>query len=190
MIKKTLLIATAVIATIFAQTANAQRFFSRVRPYRAVQIVYPQNTVYYRCSRCGRYHAYPDRPAAPSVRKAIETPRQIVEGAARTLDDAGILSYANSIRARYGLRPLALDINLQQGSTQHCKFMASWGRLQHASGYAEIIAMNSVSYNYAFSQWLNSPAHRNILLSSYYTRAGFSSCRDGRGVWWSTMRFR
>lgn len=172
--KKTISFIVACVVSALCCSANAQ-------------------TYYYYCSRCGQYHAY--RPVAQKVaevpKKVVEAPKKVVEGAASAVYAIGDLAEANRIRAQYGLRPLILDPALQAGCQRHSQWMASYRSLQHASGYAEIIAMHPYgNVNFAFQQWLNSPAHRNLLLSPYYTRAGFAFARDRNGYTWCTMRFR
>lgn len=160
-------IIVAIVVSTLCCTANAQ-------------------TYYYYCYRCGQYHPY-----KPVAQKVAEVPKKAVEGAASAVLAVGDLAEANRVRAQYGLRPLILDPSLQAGCQRHSQWMASAHSLQHASGYAEIIAMHPYpNPNFAFQQWLNSSGHRQLLLSPYYTRAGFAFARDRNGYTWCTMRFR
>lgn len=111
----------------------------------------------------------------------------------KTVAESVYLARVNSIRRQYGVRSLTLDAYLEQGCEAHANFMARYRVLQHASsgyGRGEIIAQNySVGIETALNQWLNSPAHRSILLSPNAVSCGVAAKRDGYGCNWCVMRF-
>lgn len=188
--KKILLVATIVALSLFSQQSHAQ-LFPRLRMARQQQY-YATTGNYYVCPRCGHLHAYQrqNHPVAEIPKQAVERTTEALKSAVENTVDHIFIARANVIRASYGLQPLVVDSYLDQGSNQHANWMASYGVLQHATGYVEIIAQNWTGPFASFDQWLNSPAHRAILLSSYYTRAGFGYRRDSYGRIWCCMRFR
>ncbi|MGN0930264.1 MAG: CAP domain-containing protein [Thermoguttaceae bacterium] len=103
---------------------------------------------------------------------------------------ATLLDVANATRARYGLPALTLDTNLEAGSQYQASFCSRIGGLQHAAGYAEILAQNYQGIETAMNQWINSPAHRALLLNGAYRFAGVGMVRDAYGRVWCAMRFR
>lgn len=103
---------------------------------------------------------------------------------------ATLLDVANATRARYGLPALKLDTNLEAGSQYQASFCSRIGGLQHAAGYAEILAQNYQGIETALNQWINSPAHRALLLNGAYRFAGVGMVRDASGRVWCAMRFR
>ncbi len=103
---------------------------------------------------------------------------------------ATLLDVANATRARYGLPALTLDTNLEAGSQYQASFCSRIGGLQHAAGYAEILAQNYQGIETALNQWINSPSHRALLLNGAYRFAGVGMVRDAYGRVWCAMRFR
>lgn len=103
---------------------------------------------------------------------------------------SNFLTAANAIRAQYGLQELKADASLDHGSYVQANYCASTQRLIHGAGAAEILAQNYSGFNYALNQWLNSPAHRSLLLSPSYRFAGVATVRDASGRVWCAMRFK
>lgn len=103
---------------------------------------------------------------------------------------ATLLDRANALRARYGLPALTNDANLETGAQYQAQICARIGGLQHGSGVAEVLAMNGQGLETALNQWLNSPAHRALLLNGSYRFGGVGIYRDGYGRAWCAMRFR
>lgn len=113
---------------------------------------------------------------------------QIVPG-----DVAGrktLLEIVNATRARFGRAPLVFDATLERGAIAQATFCSRIGGLRHASGVAEILAQNTTDFSGAIAQWLNSPAHLSILLSSSYRRVGIGVVRDQYGRAWHAVQFR
>ena len=84
---------------------------------------------------------------------------------------------------------LAYDSKLTGGAQYQAGFCAYRGALVHGSG-AEILAQNNQGIETALNQWLNSPAHRALLLNPSYRFGGVAVHRDGSGRVWCAMRFR
>lgn len=97
----------------------------------------------------------------------------------------------NATRARYGLAPLTLDAGLTAGASAHSQRQAQRGAIFHAAGCgAEVVAQNwSSGIREAIGQWLNSPAHCALLLSSGFSRCGVATVRTSDGRNFCTLRF-
>lgn len=97
-----------------------------------------------------------------------------------------VIDQTNSQRARYGLRPLALDTNLMQSSRNHCYWMAKNSTLKHSGQpVAENIAQGQSTATEAVNDWMNSPGHRANMLNTSYTRIGVSAWTGSNGqVFW------
>lgn len=94
----------------------------------------------------------------------------------------------NATRARLGYSRFEFDATLERGASYQASVCRSYGRLIHAGGVAEILAQSS-SLDGAIQQWLASPPHRALLLSSY-RRAGVGVVRDAYGRSWYAVQFR
>lgn len=103
---------------------------------------------------------------------------------------SAFLAAANRIRARHGLPALTCDANLDAGCQYQARICQNSGALIHGSGVAEILAYNWSGFDAALAQWLNSPAHRALLLSRSYRTAGVAVVRGADGRVWCAMRFR
>jgi uncharacterized protein YkwD len=104
---------------------------------------------------------------------------------------------ANQSRASVGARPVAVDVNFAKSSRDWSCQMARTNNFAHDPNFAaggalaEIIAARSGADGDAgahlHQQFLDSPAHREILLNPAYTRVGIGVCvLDG---YWVTERF-
>lgn len=102
---------------------------------------------------------------------------------------ASLLDALNATRARYGLHALSYDATLTGGSQYQASYCASRGALIHGSG-AEVLAYNNEGVETALRQWLNSPAHRALLLSPNFTRGGIAVHRTSTGRVYVAARFR
>lgn len=101
-----------------------------------------------------------------------------------------LLDRLNAARERFGLPSLVLDQSLESGASIQASICSRSGRLVHAYGVAEILAQNSSDFDGAVNQWLNSPAHRSLLLSAGFRRCGIGLVRDGYGRSWYAVQFR
>ena len=97
-----------------------------------------------------------------------------------------LLAETNAARARAGLRPVQVDMNLLHSARRHASWMARNRRMQHAGlPVAENVAMGQRSANQVVRTWLNSPGHRANLLNPRYTRIGVAAYQGGGGtIFW------
>lgn len=120
--------------------------------------------------------------------------RKVLSGAASTVQTvaatARFLIVANALRARYGLAPLKADVGLDAGCRGQVGICARRGALVHGAGCAEILAQNTVGFEYAVSQWATSREHAALLLNPSFRYAGVAVERDANGRFWCAMRFR
>jgi uncharacterized protein YkwD len=104
---------------------------------------------------------------------------------------------ANRSRAAAGARPVAVDVNFAAASRDWSCQMARTNSFAHDPNFsaggalAEIIAARSGADGDAgaqlHQQFLDSPAHREILLNPAYTRVGIGVC--ALNGFWVTERF-
>lgn len=121
------------------------------------------------------------------IRTAAKATVQTVRNVAAT---TRFLLAANRIRAQYGLAALQADATLDAGCETQARICRSRGALIHGGGNAEILAYNWSGFDAALVQWLDSPAHRSLLLSGNYRAAGVAVVRGADGRVWCAMRFR
>ena len=125
------------------------------------------------------------------IRTAVRTAANATKGAVQTVaSTTRWLLAVNRVRAQYNLPAFQGDVNLDAGCESQANYCARQGALVHGSGVAEILAQNQSGIDAAIVQWLNSPAHRSLMLSSSYRYAGVSVVRDKNGRVWCAMRFR
>lgn len=138
----------------------------------------------------------------------ISTPRPIVTAEAVAMEDS-TLSLINVERRNAGVAPLAMRDDLRDVARAHSQDMAErdfhshtnpdgespWDRIRKAgiahSSSAENIAWNNhpKSVNVAINDWMNSPGHRNNMLSAGYTHTGMGIAPDGAGGYYFTQVF-
>ena len=125
----------------------------------------------------------PIRTAVKASANAVKTTAQTVAASARWL-----LS-VNKTRVRYGLAPLTGAADLDAGCETVAANCAATGTLTHGTGY-EILAYNYSGIDAACGQWLNSPAHRALLLSPNFRAAGVAVVRAADGRVYCAVKFR
>ena len=125
----------------------------------------------------------PIRTAVKASASAVKATAQTVAASTRWL-----LS-VNKIRARYGLAPLTGAADLDAGCETVAAKCAATGTLTHGAGY-EILAFNYSGIDAACGQWLNSPAHRALLLSPNFRAAGVAVVRAADGRVYCAVKFR
>jgi uncharacterized protein YkwD len=100
--------------------------------------------------------------------------------------EQNVVTQTNAHRARFGLPPLQIDVQLMESARRHAAWMASRRTLQHG-GYAvaENIAMGQSSSREAVQDWMTSPGHRANILNSVHGRIGVGAYRglDGQIYW-------
>ena len=181
-----------------APTTTAPRVWSEVfdgnycAPCEKIQTVQPCEPVKTStptpCESCGEYEPIATNSGA-IVYQSCPTGACPLQAATTVAKVATLLDRVNALRAQYGLSALAYDSTLTGGAQYQAGFCASRGALVHGSG-AEILAQNSQGLETALNQWLNSPAHRALLLNPSYRFGGVAVHRDGSGRVWCAMRFR
>ena len=162
----------------------------------------------WKCAKCERHYATKDGEVYNIIKKSDEgyllhngelAPGCTASQASKTdvalqkklaTPVATLIASINAVRARYGLRALATDAYLESGAYTQASFCSQIGRLQHASGVAEILAQNNQGLETAISQWLNSPGHRALLLSGSFRYAGVAVVRDRYGRVWCAVQFK
>lgn len=129
--------------------------------------------------------------------------------AARASDSPGVdareravVDRVNAVRAQHGLAPLTVERKLSRAADRHSRRMARarvlahrvWGegtlagRLRWASGGArvgEVIfwGRGGASSAEMVRAWMDSPGHRELLLSAGFERAGIGTRRGGGGIY-------
>lgn len=115
-----------------------------------------------------------------------------------------ILQKINATRAANGRSALTYSSRLAQAAQTHARLMASRGELSHtlggslrervtAVGYTgavgENLAGGQTTLEGAIQGWLESPSHRNTLLSPNFTEFGLAvSQGNGRlGIYWAMI---
>ncbi|MFF5574022.1 CAP domain-containing protein [Streptomyces luteogriseus] len=152
----------------------------------------------------------PPHQEAPSRPLSAPGPVQLRDSAPparpdRVRDDvaAEVLEAVNRQRDQAGCRPLRLRSSLNRAAQRHSADMARSQRLTHTgsdgsspatrmrdAGYhpgyiAENIAAGPGTSGSAVRTWIDSPEHRDILLTCRYIDAGVG-CAQGRGgPWWT-----
>jgi uncharacterized protein YkwD len=116
---------------------------------------------------------------------------------------AKLVELHNAARASAKAAPLAVSDKLAQAAQAHADHMAATGQFAHegigdgdpstriaAAGYSgrrfgENIAWGPASAAGAQEVWMNSPPHRQQLLSKDYQEVGFGACQgqDGQVYW-------
>lgn len=105
--------------------------------------------------------------------------------------EAKIVERTNQERARFGLRPLKLDMRLMKTARRHNGWMARSGAFQHGNyPVAENIAMGQQNSAQAMNSWMNSSGHRANILNASYTRIGVSAYRSPNGAIYWTQQFQ
>lgn len=112
------------------------------------------------------------------------------------LTQAGILAAINGTRAKYGKPPLAYNTRLETAARSQANLMASKDQLSHdlgvtlrqrvtAAGYdgavGENVAGGQKTLEAAIEGWLNSPKHRETLLSTRFVEFGLAVANVGAG---------
>ncbi|HHY48280.1 MAG TPA: CAP domain-containing protein [Alphaproteobacteria bacterium] len=122
------------------------------------------------------------------------------------LTTATITAAINGVRKANGRKPLAYNYRLEEAARAQARLMASKDQLSHdlgvtlrqrvtAAGYdgavGENVAGGQRTLEQAIQGWLDSPAHRDTLLSDRFTEFGLAvaSVPPGRksryGIYWA-----
>lgn len=114
-----------------------------------------------------------------------------------------VVELTNQERAKYGLKPLALDTELSKVAREKSRDMQSKGYFSHTSPTygspfdmmkqfgityqtaGENIAMGQQTPEEVVKAWMNSDGHRKNILSSSYTHIGVGHIAEGN--YWTQM---
>ncbi|MFD0315533.1 CAP domain-containing protein [Streptomyces flavalbus] len=139
----------------------------------------------------------PDEPGPPPPPSRPSPPSK-----ARPTAD-GVLTAVNHHRERAGCAPVRPHAALRRAAQAHSDYLARSGRLTHtgadgsspadrmrAAGFrprhsAENLTAGQRGADAAVGAWLDSPAHRKILLTCHYTHAGVGVAAGAGGPWWT-----
>jgi uncharacterized protein YkwD len=134
----------------------------------------------------------------------VAAPAGAVGGAGRTIQAAntlegGVLTQINAVRAEHGLKPLRINVKLRSAADAHSLAMAKYGFFTHESRDGSVFwkrvqrfygpkgfAFWSVGENLLWSSgeltpeaalqlWMNSPKHRDNLLTARWREVGLSA---------------
>ncbi len=111
----------------------------------------------------------------------VQKPADLLHGI-----ESQLVTATNAARARHGLPPLTVDMNLIGTSRNHTIWMTRSRSLQHSSGpYAENIAMGQPTVRSVIQSWMNSSGHRANMLNGRYRRIGVAAYRTSNGtIYW------
>lgn len=117
-----------------------------------------------------------------------------------------IIALTNALRARNGLQPLSANALLTAAAQQHNDWMAANDVLSHegaggssvgdratANGYRWRMIGENILYRWdldadgAYDQWLNSPPHRDNMLTPEFTQIGIAHTLASNGRYYYTM---
>ncbi|MFJ9041597.1 CAP domain-containing protein [Streptomyces sp. NPDC102406] len=126
----------------------------------------------------------------PSVGRAAGVAAEVVAG-------------VNRRRVAAGCRPVRLRSSLGRAARAHSADMARHERLDHtgtdgsgpqermrAAGYraayaGEAIAAGADSARAVVGEWMDSPSHRDLILTCRFTHAGVGRAEGPGGPWWT-----
>ena len=124
------------------------------------------------------------------IRAAVKTSATVAKTAVKAAAaSARWLLSVNKTRAAYGLAPLVCAPDLDTACAAVANNCATTATLAHGTG-AEIIAYNYSGIDAACGQWLNSPAHRALLLSPSFKAAGVAVVKAQDGRFYCVVKFR
>jgi uncharacterized protein YkwD len=134
-------------------------------------------------------------PAGPPAGMATTPPQ---------LTTATILAAINGVRTANGRKPLTYNYRLEEAARSQAKLMASRDQLSHNLGFTlrqrvtnagydgavgENVAGGQKTLEQAIQGWLNSPRHRDTLLSPRFTEFGLAVASAGKksryGIYWA-----
>jgi len=100
--------------------------------------------------------------------------------------EKNIIRLTNAERARHGLAPLEIDVQLMRSAREHAIWMTRFRRLQHThKPLAENIAMGYTNSQAVVRGWMNSSGHRANILNRSHRRIGVAAyVTDGGTIYW------
>lgn len=147
----------------------------------------------------------PERPSAPAPERPVVQPDKPVQeetsNASISAIEQQVLTLTNAERQKAGLAPLAIDRNLMDSARAKSKDMSVNGYFSHTSptygspfdqmksfgvsyrSAAENIAYGQRSAEEVVRAWMNSPGHRQNILTDNFTHIGIGY--DANGHYWT-----
>ncbi len=100
--------------------------------------------------------------------------------------EARVIERTNVQRARFGLRPLVVDLRLLRSARRHTAWMTNNRSMVHTNQpVGENIAMGQNSSGEVMNSWMDSPGHRANILNPGYTRIGVAAYAAPNGtIYW------
>ena len=113
---------------------------------------------------------------------------------------AEICTLINNERAEHGLNTLCWSDRLaQDASVRTDEVMINWSHtrpngtdwytLDPEYMYGEILANQYTKATNVVQAWLNSSAHKNVMLGNTYTQMGLAAKQNSDGCWYYTVEF-
>ncbi|MDW0109573.1 CAP domain-containing protein [Sporosarcina aquimarina] len=142
----------------------------------------------------------PTPPAKPAPQEKPDQPADQGQVSASEIEQA-VFTLTNAERQKAGLNPLKMDAKLMQSARQKSADMASKNYFSHTSptygspfdqmkangityrAAAENIAMGQRSAEEVVKGWMNSPGHRENILTPGFTHIGIGY--DANGKYWT-----
>ncbi|WP_255485522.1 CAP domain-containing protein [Sporosarcina sp. BP05] len=143
----------------------------------------------------------PTPEVTPPVKPTPEKPAETTSDASVSAIEKAVLDLTNVERQKAGLKPLLTDAKLMNSARQKSTDMASKGYFSHTSptygspfdqmksngitykSAAENIAMGQRSAEEVVKGWMNSPGHRQNILTPGFTHIGIGY--DKNGNYWT-----
>ncbi len=121
-------------------------------------------------------------------------------------EEQELVKQLNASRREAGLPALTVNPKLTEAARKHSEIMAEQQKLMHVLPGEDAVAKRladtglrfnrsgeNVGYNTDFNGvhegFMNSPPHRENILSPDYTEVGIGVVHDDKGVWWATQDF-
>jgi uncharacterized protein YkwD len=133
----------------------------------------------------------PAAPAQPEAKPEQQAAAAKTEEFELLQIEKNIIERTNAERARYGLPPLAADVDLVKSARNHAIWMTTYQRLQHTNQpVAENIAMGQRDSQEVLNSWMNSSGHRANILNGGHRRIGVAAYRTVQGTIFWCQQFR
>ena len=135
---------------------------------------------------------------APPARARTTQNYQVALTADRYENQIGAI--VNNVRARHGLRPVAVRACTDGFAERWTRHLVRNGVFEHQSlgpimercnlsGAGEVLALGSVTPGRMIRMWLGSPGHRAIMLDPHYRIMGSAAVQDANGSWIGCIDF-
>jgi len=96
-------------------------------------------------------------------------------------DERWMLDMVNWHRARAGMKPVKIDLKVQERCRAHCYWMARTGSMRHSGRGGENIAAGQNSVPDAVQAWVNDPPHAVQIFNRNKTVIGVACYKSPNG---------